>query len=599
MFGLALTSLVFWLSYKLLISKRPPDEVTGSDEGSRDSIGRCFSLSFLRSLFMRPTDSSSSLVDEIPGSWIDMSDSESLMASPESSTVQCDGCSSDVTPESTVQCPGCSDSYCSLQCLEDVAHIHARYCENPQSQLTTAHTLMLAAYADMFPDDPQTNEDYFFTRARTTHDKTHLFGLYIGVLKILGMKPSTLHQWRISGTMVENIKALYADIPPGARGGYYAWFIKNLDIFEPRPSALISLSPRHICASRGVSASVRCVVCKKVWYCSKSCQQKEWPGHLVDCHPGRPITSADRLRAAAHRKTVPLDQETRSNYGFTRVDEVGGRVLLDVYRVVFEEGFITHRYALDPTIPVPEPGESITRQIERAIGRLWNTVGDFPSQDHDEIKAAIRNWPTERADFFLFRSLFGLSQCHPGPNLDSWIPFGFCACHDEDEERFLMTTYQILVERSSYEEFFTAYNTSSITELLDAKGLRARRMALPYLEDVLSGSPHSFKSVWYLKQHVQDLNTVHSDMQLSVETDYGFMNCTSEEEYQDLRALYTTIFERLDANPLKLHEACVSGSLFDYVAGCIPELKKKKNKAKKLKRLLRNMYPLVPLDSGE
>jgi hypothetical protein len=66
-----------------------------------------------------------------------------------------------------------------------------------------------ATFEDMFPDDPQTNEDYFFNRVRTPHDKTYLFGLYIGILKYHDVKPSTLHEWRLSGTMVENIKALY------------------------------------------------------------------------------------------------------------------------------------------------------------------------------------------------------------------------------------------------------------------------------------------------------------------------------------------------------------------------------------------------------
>jgi hypothetical protein len=61
----------------------------------------------------------------------------------------------------------------------------------------------------MFPDDPQTNEDYFFNHVRTPEDKTHLLGLYAGILKYHDVGPSTLHEWRLSGTMVENIKALY------------------------------------------------------------------------------------------------------------------------------------------------------------------------------------------------------------------------------------------------------------------------------------------------------------------------------------------------------------------------------------------------------
>ncbi|KAJ7091767.1 hypothetical protein C8R44DRAFT_816758 [Mycena epipterygia] len=69
------------------------------------------------------------------------------------------------------------------------------------------------------------------------------------------------------------------------------------------------------------------------------------------------------------------------------------------------------------------------------------------------------------------------------------------------------------------------------------------------------------------------------------------MNCKSDSEYRDLKDLYKSIFERRAANPIKLHEACISGSLYAYVLGFFPELKKK-NRANKFERLLRNMYPL-------
>jgi hypothetical protein len=121
----------------------------------------------------------------------------------------CDGCGHDISRATALKCPGCSDLYCSQSYLENLADWHVRYCTNPRRPLTTADNLVTATFEDMFPDDPQTNEDYFFNRVRTPHDKTYLFGLYIGILKYHDVKPSTLHEWRLSGTMVENIKALY------------------------------------------------------------------------------------------------------------------------------------------------------------------------------------------------------------------------------------------------------------------------------------------------------------------------------------------------------------------------------------------------------
>ncbi|KAJ7090490.1 hypothetical protein C8R44DRAFT_891934 [Mycena epipterygia] len=255
----------------------------------------------------------------------------------QSQSFECDGCGWGLSETPAFRCPGYTESYCTQRCLEDMAD----------------HHLVSATFADMFPDDPQTNADYFFTHARRAHDKTYLLGLYIDIVKVFEVKPSTLHGWRLSGTMVENIKSLYevenlCTVPldmltvvaqtRGANGAYYPWFLKHLELFEPHPSAVISLSSRRLCAACGVSASVQCSAYRKVWYCSKKCQENEWSGHLVECYPGRPITAADHLRAAAHRHKLPEDLEILLDYGFTRVGEVGAKFLLDVYGVVFEEG---------------------------------------------------------------------------------------------------------------------------------------------------------------------------------------------------------------------------------------------------------------------
>jgi hypothetical protein len=100
-----------------------------------------------------------------------------------------------------------------------------------------------------------------------------------------------------------------------------------------------------------------------------------------------------------------------------------------------------------------------------------------------------------------------------------------------------------------------------------------------------------------LKQHTQDPESVHSSLLPALTVDYGFMNCTSETEYQDLKDMYKSIFERRDASPLKFHEACVTGSLYEYTLGFFPELKNKKNRSKKFKRLMKNPYPLVDPDA--
>jgi hypothetical protein len=285
------------------------------------------------------------------------------------------------------------------------------------------------------------------------------------------------------------------------------------------------------------------------------------------------------------------------------VGEIGGKMLLDVYRVVFDEGvrsrdlqrwntsgkllqeveqvlrrleywktyrilqwFEEHRYAFDPNTAVADPENELYEQFISGQAKqveLWNRVGDFPSDDWDEIHSHITNhWPEEKANFFQFRSML-LGSGYPPPGIMLWVEFGFCACHDEQEEQFLCSIYKMLMDRCSYDEFLNAYSDSKIIQLLDAKGLRGRRIIHPYLEDVLSGSRVAFKSVWCLKDHVQSTTSARSDLTPAVRLDYGFMNCTSDREYQDLKDLYKNIFERRYTNPLELHQACVSGSLHD------------------------------------
>ncbi|KAF7351656.1 MYND-type domain-containing protein [Mycena sanguinolenta] len=137
-----------------------------------------------------------------------------------------------------------------------------------------------------------------------------------------------------------------------------------------------------------------------------------------------------------------------------------------------------------------------------------------------------------------------LGICHPGPEFDCWLDLGFCASQDEAEEGFLDYTYQMLASYCSYDEFFTAYANSTIIQLLDTRGLRGRRIIHPYLEDVLSGSPVVFKSVWTLKQYLEQSRRGQSDLPPSVEVDYGFINCTTDSERQDLKDLYTNIFQK-------------------------------------------------------
>lgn len=106
-------------------------------------------------------------------------------------------------------------------------------CNRP---IKTAYYIACAVEENLFPDHDQAREDYGFKRAFSVENSTKLFGLYIGLIECMGVGPKTLHEWRVSGRLVEEIKVAFNMLPEGRRGGYYPWFLENqwiLDVTLP------------------------------------------------------------------------------------------------------------------------------------------------------------------------------------------------------------------------------------------------------------------------------------------------------------------------------------------------------------------------------
>lgn len=149
---------------------------------------------------------------------------------------QCTACceSSDLK-----RCSGCHKAwYCSVACQKShwVEHIFA--CK-PRRSITTADHLALAVRNNLFPQDTQTCEDYGFERAFTAENRSKLLGLYIGLMDPgrIGIPTKTIHDWRVRGVLVEEIKAAYYKLPAGSRGNYFPWFLQNQHILNPSTDA--------------------------------------------------------------------------------------------------------------------------------------------------------------------------------------------------------------------------------------------------------------------------------------------------------------------------------------------------------------------------
>lgn len=84
--------------------------------------------------------------------------------------------------------------------------------------LTTADYLERAVYSSEIPDDPQTIDDYGFSRCKTRNQKFHLLGLYEGLIKVLDVVPAELDQWRRDGRLLQNIIEKFSQAPREVKG---------------------------------------------------------------------------------------------------------------------------------------------------------------------------------------------------------------------------------------------------------------------------------------------------------------------------------------------------------------------------------------------
>lgn len=397
----------------------------------------------------------------------------------------------------------------------------------------------------------------------------------------------------------------------------------------------------HLCASceEPSPAEKRCAGCRKVWYCSKRCQTQHWRFHIFDCKAGQPISTVYHLSRAVWGDVVPVDAQTRIDYGFDKADNmIGGDAqsrLLGLYQGLFYSGakekevrvwqregrliegikatfeaippanrggyypwFLQHQYILDPTpLAKEEAMENSTNRARTMLKDGWIAAGGSPNDSYEQIRAKLSAMPEERQACHQFFAM-AHSHAHPSPDLGSWLTFGFVASSSLEEEVHIAQQYMTLLNRCTFEEFCVAYETSAIPALFDRYGLSLG--AAPHFRDVMSGSPHMSKSVWNLKQYIDQLVPLPPNADElpplipSVRCDYGYMNCRSPAERKLLDDMYMQLFTKPGMDPLALHDACIQGKLLDFVKSHM-KLGGKSAKAKYM-RLLKNPYPLPDVE---
>jgi hypothetical protein len=372
----------------------------------------------------------------------------------------------------------------------------------------------------------------------------------------------------------------------------------------------------------------RCQACGQVWYCSKKCQTSEWPYHKFTCQPDK-VTTADRLALAVRKDLVPEHPQTYEDYGFSRVplsvDGVPGPnmlfglyvgllryldvspaqlhkwrirgVLVDEIKRAYESipagsrglyylWFLEHQGILDNRTSTSDA----MAWIDECYARGWHYIGGAASSSPQEIRTAVE--AMSKDDGYCFKTVSSLlCNTHPPPSLETWVKFGFCVCDHQYQENRLGQAYKELIERCTFREFCTAYSTSTLVNLFERKAVPVE---FKHFRSVMAGSPNgSIASVWWLKAFVVDeTKDMAARPTRSVDWDYGYAFCTTQEQRDALSDIYKRFFEA-SGDPMELHTACLQGStgaLYTHVTSRV-QVKNKKT-AEMLKGVMRNVYPL-------
>lgn len=383
----------------------------------------------------------------------------------------------------------------------------------------------------------------------------------------------------------------------------------------------------------------RCTFCNRGHFCSDSCGDKMSVSHLFTCSK-RPLTSADYLWESMGEDLMPEDENVLEDFGFNNITFARDRTcLLGLYRGLWLSDAVSaedlHEWRVGGVLAdkikefyyrIPESSRGqyfpwflkneyvlegrVTKEEaqQKLIATFYN--GAAPYLDAGDRNKTARDLKPEAkaASYDLLAEV--LYRFTPNPVELNWYSFGFVTCCGKNEESTLLDLYQLLLIESNgssfyrfhnsrrgdfapapFAQFWKAYEAGTLIELMDSKGLRELRSQLPFLEAFLSVPPTGPRpSVWHLKQFLEIDDPTDYPPVLSVQVDYGFMNCHNFEELCTLMEIYRKVLT--SANPMELHQACVAGNLFQFVGGHF-------RVKEEWRALMRNPYPLAEVVESE
>lgn len=136
--------------------------------------------------------------------------------------------------ETSRRCKHCNmDWFCSQKCQDRMSLAHLTKCS--ARPITTADRLFDDAIKDQIPEDEETCEAFGFSRCGRWMEKSHLLGLYKGLLLYMQdpeISPVKLHEWQKEDMLAKKIIKRISALPENSRGGYFSWFLQNQHVVD-------------------------------------------------------------------------------------------------------------------------------------------------------------------------------------------------------------------------------------------------------------------------------------------------------------------------------------------------------------------------------
>ncbi|CAB5357531.1 unnamed protein product [Rhizophagus irregularis] len=359
----------------------------------------------------------------------------------------------------------------------------------------------------------------------------------------------------------------------------------------------------------------RCSRCQAKYYCGTSCQKKDYSNHVLVC----PSRSADILIKNVLDDLIPTKKAVRYEYGFCNCVRSGDEsklmgLYIGLIKIIGCSASQLHSWwksdTLAQNIKKAYDDAGYTSDYykwflknENVLQGLRKYEGEksdksltekylellIPYLSLDDVKVPLKSIPESKRNVYAFYITILSGRIPIIEDID-WIDLGFCSCKSSNDslrkskERRLADLYQELIIQKGckIDEFHDAYLSGSIVDLLKRKCSSDNCNWLSENKIEIRGYNQSTKSVYYLKQYALSES---AELQPSVDVDYGFMNCSTEDEKSQLKHIYRKLIKTPRFDPRDLHEACLAGKIFDYVKSILPDEVLKAE-------LFKNPYPL-------